>query len=83
MIDSCHHSYLFLSVTTSIIVYLLTFVFKFCCVRATPIWLVDNRCITVNVMQLPGHCPLHVKEAHPESMLIPKEENKGEKTSNP
>ncbi|XP_068737243.1 uncharacterized protein [Montipora capricornis] len=30
-----------------------------------------------------GHCPLHVKEAHPESTLIPKEENKGEKTSNP
>jgi len=47
--------------------YLLTFVYKFCSVRAIPVWLVDNRCITIKVMLLPGHCPLHVKEAHSES----------------
>lgn len=56
--------------------------YKFCCVRAMPIWLVDNRCITINVLQLPVHYPLHAEEAYSESTWIPKKENKGQKTSN-
>ena len=72
--NSCHYSYLFsvISITIIIIVYLHTFVYKFCCVRAMPIWLVDNRCITINVLQLPVHYPLHAEEAYSESTRIPK-----------
>lgn len=61
---------------------LLAFVYKCCCVRAMPIWLVDNRCITINVLQLPVHYPLHAEEVYSESTWIPKKENKGQKTSN-
>lgn len=82
--NSCHYSYLLsvISITITIIVYLHTFVYKFCCVRAMPIWLVDNRCITINVLQLPVHYPLHAEEAYSKSTWIPKKENKGQKTSN-